>query len=524
MSADFADNDWVRNDAGRIVQAALELWTAAVLNENADGAPDGVRWRFCCDAIGNSDGGIGLNLPRQSVADFIGWMGHRLIWWPGAPLLHRRTSILSSRLSKRRDLETWWFDVLRTSVIRTPSSSDCVCCVAGTAPFAAVSRACQLFGVPQLQINVSDKVVTTSAQLVDWLVDRYECEFFRTKTREVHDGTDVHPVFLSPEFLGVAGRTGVSLQEVDVNAESQSLQGRDDFPPGDRALMNAGERIVALSCRPKGNVERLLLRKLEVPENSRPLVLVSATENGPAIPESLIQGGAIPWLLAASPAEFESSDSVELSDDRSFQPVLIADGPVEVPDEWLCHWTRPVAGPWQDQAEDEFLDELILGCETADRSAFAALIRLMTQQVIKCSVSAKGKPSTVSFTSVPLAEFRSRRIFRRHRQRFDFEPWGVAIRKAALQTVGAETVAYLDDDSPVDAVPPRFTQRRFSSNGQIDWSVEQEWRVEGDVELGWFANADVVLFVDHALAAASLRRDSPWQVLVVPDVVEKAEG
>ncbi len=44
-----------------------------------------------------------------------------------------------------------------------------------------------------------------------------------------------------------------------------------------------------------------------------------------------------------------------------------------------------------------------------------------------------------------LSEFRSRRTFRNHLNRFDFEPWGIAFRRSALKGL-AQAVTYGSDD------------------------------------------------------------------------------
>ncbi len=49
---------------------------------------------------------------------------------------------------------------------------------------------------------------------------------------------------------------------------------------------------------------------------------------------------------------------------------------------YLVHWTRRQAGPWPDQSEQDYLRQLLFDFPAADRSARAALQRILTTQRI----------------------------------------------------------------------------------------------------------------------------------------------
>ncbi len=117
--------------------------------------------------------------------------------------------------------------------------------------------------------------------------------------------------------------------------------------------------------------------------------------------------------------------------------------PLQNPNEWLLHWTRAATGPWPGETSEEFLDALILQTETADHSAVTTLLRILSEGILRASAEGiRGSFPVVAFTGVPLQEFRKRRVFRKHRHRFDFEPWGIAIRRNSLVSLGIRPVIY----------------------------------------------------------------------------------
>jgi hypothetical protein len=116
-----------------------------------------------------------------------------------------------------------------------------------------------------------------------------------------------------------------------------------------------------------------------------------------------------------------------------------------------------------------------------------------------------------------LADFRNRRIFRKHKQRHDFEPWGVAIRKSDIKALGGQPVTYVDDlDERLSSADRTFLQPRCNVSRSIDWSTEQEWRVRGDVDLAKLPSDAVMIFVDSVGEQKNMQQLSPWQVIQTP--------
>ncbi len=503
-------------NAREIVHAAISVWNQTAVHERSTCSAVALDLSVAAGACspGGSVASVTLSFPRLPPEVFFEWLGPRLVFWPAGIVSSQRTSIVSSRIGKRRDLKRGWFDALRTAAIRH-GTTECLCCVGGTAAAEAVVRASELFGVRRLRIDVQPGDSVSEAELVEWLESK----------------TAAQP--LSESVLEDVACVSSALQ-VDTNHRScDQTRNSQPFSIRDATLVLAAERIVALSCRAGGHVESLLKRHLQ-DERCEASVLLASVAESEAEPEpvapSLVSLGAVPWLLGRGSADAEvrrSADSNTASA-RARRPELpdpsVSDGPLYAPEEWLCHWTRPRQGPWVEQSDEEFLDELILGCCTADRSAYATLLRMVEQCQITASRSVRNAARTVSFTAVPLGDFRARRVYRKHKQQFDFEPWGIAVRKAALEICGCCPVNYLARDAYDDVADEDrlFLQVRTDEGRKTDWSQEREWRYAGDLDLGQFGPEDVCAFVDTDDEATALSTVTPWRVLQLPAMTKPA--
>lgn len=441
-----------------------------------------------------------------------GWLAGRIACWPTGAFRNRRISLVSSRLPERRDLCSWWYDILRTTCARCDPKTESILTVPGTTCFEPAVRASELFGIPRIEIEIPKDTSLDSSKGFDWC--RTEIENWRSNGKQ---NELVTPVILSPRFTD------------DFNSNCTV-----DAPLRDVVSFAFADRVVVLHSRTKGIVRSLSQQHLQQPDPC--IVMLAQTSHQSDYDQKLIDQAAVPWLLfdddQATASDLETQSDAETlltkAPTQSLDSVLADDGPVSRPEEWLCHWTRPFRSAWPDQSPDEFLDELILGCKTADRSALAALIRITQQQKLIASVARQDEPPTVSLTAVPLAEFRQRRIFRGHRRRHDFEPYGVAIHKSALIKLGAKPVQYLErepseaehqsvveSEAATDAHCP-FLQPKFDRTGKIDWSREKEWRLPGDLKLSGISRSDVQVFVNDEIEKAKLERLCPWPVIVVP--------
>lgn len=448
------------------------------------------------------------------------WLGDRLFCYLNGPTQKRRIAPASSRLKQRLDLESWWFDLLRTLILRCDATEESIVVVESTAPFFAASRAARLFGRTLLRFELpSIPVCRCDDDLRSWF--SYCLKLIKT-ANEQPSGEIVERVLVSPELS--VDLTGVDNYQSEFSA----------FPLGDRLLFAAADRIQVLSCRARGIVSELLRLHLLDLDRAQTSVLLACDENG-LLPETaeVLPAGWVPWILQPTRLQDHStnvaygtlitqasdSNGQDQEDATASGDLPLINNPLQKPDDWLLHWTRAAAGPWPGETCEDFLDALILRTETADHSAVTTLLRIVSEGILRASAEGiRGSFPVVAFTGVPLHEFRQRRVFRKHRHRFDFEPWGIAIRKSRLMDWGVRPVIYGDDEvwNFLGSDKRRFFQKA-TSGGATNNSDEFEWRAVGDLDLSRLPRADVCVFVDSMDTAQLVSFHSPWHVIIVPE-------
>ncbi|MCA9033637.1 MAG: hypothetical protein KDA91_00845 [Planctomycetaceae bacterium] len=434
------------------------------------------------------------------------WVGDFSCLWPSGIPTARRVSVVSSRLPAALDRCGEWFARLRTLMLRLDPVQDIVCVVEShdlhrTHVNRLVHQAARLFGVPVLQI-VIDCGRHPSSEKTKPTEDRMVTEQFSCILQPVDrlQGTDCDSIV--------------------------SIHRLQQLPLIDRVLFVVSERLCVLDARSGGHTQQLL--RHHAVDNERADILIHHVVQHPDASESLqridpVRRILVPWYLFPSgivddhPLSAQES-AEEVRDSGSRGPATENDGPLNKPEEWLLHWTRSRRGPWPDQSDQAWFEELILGVPSANRSALAVLMRiLMDRKILASSEAIRGGYRMVAFTQVPLEQFRKRHCFRRHRHRFDFEPWGIAVRKRCLFELGARPVIYGDDNNwqEMDEFDRPWFQRRTGKSGE-QFDSEREWRLAGDLSFGALPASDVIVFVDDTAAVDHLAPQVPYQVIAVP--------
>lgn len=310
------------------------------------------------------------------------------------------------------------------------------------------------------------------------------------------------------------------------DASDSAKSGSGTLP--DQFLINAAEVVYVLHLRAGGNLGRLLDERLR--QGRSGVVLVDLPHLQPtALRDELCRKGAVLWqpteeqlrpfeprtqpAVAGDPFSDHSGDAQEL-------PAVYTLCPFPPADEWdfLTHTTRACPGPWPGETQEDYFESLLEARPDADHSALSSLMRIVSQKkLIASGRTIREGCKVVSFTSLPLSALPPLRRFRPHRIHWDFEPYGVCLRREWLQRRGAQPVHYADENGWArlsDQERP-FFQRAIGDSG-IDWTIEKEWRVVGDLSLCDATPADVILFVPNFEAAKSLARVTPWPITLWP--------
>jgi hypothetical protein len=387
------------------------------------------------------------------------WIGPRLVWWSTPVPARPWLSVVSSRLGRPWFRRTQWFAHLRAACQLAQAHGDTLVFADNTATARFLERCGYLYQLPTLRLVVARERMS----LETWLRNRFADHFPATGPARQHIA------FVSPP-----------------------LDVRDDqIPTRDALTVAVADRIMALQVRPGGHTERLLTRR-EAADGLKPVAVRAPAETA-----------------ARPPSPRPVHDNVAVM------------RPDQVPADWLLHWTRQHDGPWPDEPAARYLDGLIMGDPTSDHSALATLRRIVAQRRLLASTRAiRGGFPVVCFTATPLALLSSRRVFRPHRRRWDFEPFGLCIDAAWLKSIGTRPVIYGDDQLwnrlSCDQ-RPFFQKRNAGRSHRIDWSAEHEWRHLGNVDLVGLPSDAAILFVPTMFDACQLTEISPWPIAVLDE-------
>ncbi|MFG0266920.1 MAG: hypothetical protein ACF8AM_17480 [Rhodopirellula sp. JB055] len=256
----------------------------------------------------------------------------------------------------------------------------------------------------------------------------------------------------------------------------------------DEWIIAVADRVDVLHLRRGGKVEQAVLRRLEVDPFG-----VRVGMDDPKAAERVLEAGALGRFLPRSSAN--TSDAPLPRRDPSSPSVSPVQSSLEH-DAWLVHCTRRCDGPWPGQSWSQYRDEMLLGTdEAASRETLDSLRRIVRmRRLIAGATTSKSEHRVVCLSAVPLPELLRRRTFRSHVSRWDYEPFGIAIRRSAASKIGLRPVVYgpvsVRDGLPADE---RFL---YQAEGRDqDWTAEKEWRSLGDVDLDSLDVDDVCVFV-----------------------------
>lgn len=270
----------------------------------------------------------------------------------------------------------------------------------------------------------------------------------------------------------------------------------------DRVVACLADRVDCVFARSGGKIEAALQSKLA--KQSTPCVRIAVHQDAKLwkVSHALMSAGAV-GLYCKKPStqrqnivlKRQSTRSEGMVSDNQDFDTWYSKG------QWLIHCTRACNGPWPGQTQRQYQDELLLrglrSPASTERSSLDSLLRILrTRRLVASALTSCRKQPVVCFSEQPLQTLLSRRSYRSHLHRWDYEPYGIAIQMSAALRAGAAKVIYGD---PKDRKKlPAKDRFRFQARGTTyDWTEEKEWRFRGDVDLKQFNDNDVRVFV-HA--------------------------
>ena len=276
----------------------------------------------------------------------------------------------------------------------------------------------------------------------------------------------------------------------------------------DEPLIGGAGEVLLLSVRAGGNVCNAAKTRLRKSRACTRLLLSPALTR-PKVQDELLKLGAIGWYLISEESDRSKESgidtSAEILDQKQFDSA-----------NFLIHCTRQRTGPWPEQTEKEFLDDLIFGTDAKSHRPIDALYRILASNRLYGSNQLTRDPrEVVCFADVRLEAIAGLRKFRSHLGRWDFEPFGIAIDRNWLQQIGGQPVIYGDDavwDATSEPERPWF---QAAGKEKTDWSVEREWRIVGDLNLRDVPTDAAVVFVPTQSAAQFIAPICRWPIVVL---------
>ena len=285
----------------------------------------------------------------------------------------------------------------------------------------------------------------------------------------------------------------------------------------DELVVGLSDRVDALYVRRKGHISSCLMKRIGALNDCSTRVAVTKLPACSA--KELIGSGAVGWLAdQTAPTNSSHSNSPTEHFELQAESWMHNDG------EWLVHCTRGRPGPWPGQTQQQYQDEILLAGDQVASTPLDSLRRIIRiRRLIGSSTTTSGSFKVVCFSSVALADLIVARCYRQHLKRWDYEPYGIAIRKQAAIDAGLQEVVYGERDERASLTPE--TRFLFQAKGKTyDWTLEREWRVEGDLDLNQFAPRDVRVFVASSDDRDRLKTNCPWRIDTLFSTAQKIDG
>ena len=452
-------------------------------------------------------------------------------------LPQRRMGVASSRIGRALDERPDWFAALRAACAEAREQRWSLLAVTGTTTGPFMSDAARRSGLPCLQVDVADDRHSFDKWLGEVAVG-LATPSSSSRTTPQLNGMPMRPaarLWISPpigsvqqwrQAIALLERAGLSWQKKADEAWPSGLSTTDSMtelcdakrfrsdrsgrfsgsdeevemgdgsrpmdeslasiPARDRALCVLSDELRLLEVRRRGNWAKLI--------DARRAESLFSAESMRNVDVRKVGGGTSSSPLSATglSADFPASDVANLAirapssvDGRTVAEPRIVDLASLKGVDLLIHCTRRQDGPWPGQSWSDYFNELWDALPAKDRSASGALENILrTGRIVAAATAIRGATPVVCFTSAGVRQLAALRRFRAHRHRWDFEPYGLAVTREWLSGRGARPVIYGDEStwkSLPDSDRPYF--QPTSGRAAIDWTVENEWRLIGDLSL-----------------------------------------
>lgn len=307
-------------------------------------------------------------------------------------------------------------------------------------------------------------------------------------------------------------------------------------PAADRLAFASARQAFILSLRNESRTWSLAHEMLASGTNHGQIHVFLPPKNGSdsksleehrAAAQRLMTVGAVGWHLTSANANAETKVRTSPASERNLNSQLTNHahqvewlGP-GMSEGFLCHHTRATPQQWPEEVEGDFWWRWLMEANN-NRGPWDTLLRIACQQKLRAGRRLiPGQQPVVCFSGRCPVQTSLLRTFRPHLRRWDYEPYGIAIQRDWLERHGVRPVEYLETSQPTH----HFQQIRYSKGSattRVDWSLEQEYRWEGDLDLRLVPIEAMFYFARTVEEATRLADYTPCMVKFLEPVAAKS--
>ncbi len=498
-----------------------------------------------CVALFKSFVAAGLTLrshwPRSWHTSVEAWIGARFYFSTSANL-HPAThfaSIVSSQIGRHGSRLPNWPRLADAALQQAQLHRDRPLIVHGTSLSQAVEQFSQRAGLDYVQLQTSTADSANSNEVHSSAVEHWlamlitEMQTAANSTALDHFTANLkNQIRLSPALHTNSDCSAMSASPSGAERLDEQMEKLRSAPLQDRLAFSLADRVQVLHVRRSGTIEKLLNARLN--DKLYPVASVFiASLYGDRVGNTAfnldlqkwLDKGAVGWLLP----EVRTAVTIPVCQHlcqhrRSRESPYVQSLYAPMPRWWqsvtdnawhyLVHCTRGGTGPLPNESLECYWDRIWRQGSATDSSPYETLVQILSDGKLLANTKlTRTDQPCISFSQVPLVQLLDRRRFRSHLGRWDWEPFGLMIRRDALESFGARPVAYGTEQDfrqlPDDDKPFFQPLGKTPSN---DWSVECEWRLLGDLHLNQLPLDAVTVFVDNLQQAQRIARCSQWPV------------
>jgi len=300
-------------------------------------------------------------------------------------------------------------------------------------------------------------------------------------------------VIISPEYDEKEGRNifEKTLADFDLDPEKASMvfvkpDSKKSKPKGnwlnrDRAALEIAQKIVSISIRPGGKMQKLI-------------------------------------------KEYESSKEIDTRWQAPYEkPIHKAPkyDKCQCREDWgnwdyVVHWTKTCHGPWPNQKSSEYYQSLINSGSNYPNNARNTLINIINcGKILASARHIREKRNVIGLSEVQPAQLIKDIRWSPKDTNYNFEPYGIGISKSKAIELGIRPVIYgqADDYKAMSDADKPYFQNRGEKN--VDWSYEKEWRHPGDMDLTKLSPEQLIYVVWNSEDEQLLRNHALFEVIPI---------